>query len=61
MLDSLDNFPTEPTTSVEDYIENVSMIEAATESVLGKKVDLKQYPDYYDEMLMKLIDSVPLE
>lgn len=61
MLNSLDDFPISPGPSLEEYLQTATLIEEATDSVIGKKHDANQYPNYYDDMLMKLIDSVPLE
>lgn len=64
-----DDSPLEPLsiTQLEDGLElddiatNMNMIEEALQTVGKKKYELPELPTYYDDILMQLIDAVPLE
>lgn len=46
---------------LDEHMANLDLIEQAMQSVSGQPLLLDTLPDYYDDMLMKLIDAVPLE
>lgn len=64
-----DDSPLEPLsiTQLEDSLElddiatNMNMIEEALQTVGKKKYESPELPTYYDDILMQLIDAVPLE
>lgn len=45
---------------VEEYNNNIFLIEEALKQTGARKED-DTLPDYYDDMLMELINAVPLE
>lgn len=42
------------------YLDNLQLIEGALEKVNGTPVEDDESPNYFDEALMELINSVPL-
>ena len=59
-LNSLD-LADESAMPMETYMMHLDLIKQAMQSVKGTEEDDSMLPDYYDDMLMDLIDAVPLE
>lgn len=46
---------------LEEHMATLALIEEATKAVKGQPPPVDTLPDYYDDLLMQLIDAVPLE
>ena len=46
---------------LDEHMMNLDLIEQALDSLGNGKPKIDTLPSYYDDMLMRLIDAVPLE
>lgn len=58
MLDPVEDTLNMP---VEDYSNNMMIINEALDKVKGTSNTVNNYPEYFDDLLSELIDAIPLE